>query len=324
MSSGLLFLMPLLAVAATTLVVLLTVPRRRSLVAMDKAAFPRLARLHRSMLLARLAGILLGLAVIVPVATSGRLGRGLMLVPAVFAAVQILAVLTGDVIARHDARTPGSAGIEVRRVRDFLPAGLTRLTTLAAAALTVLLAWATVVASPDDVGRPGRSLAYTCTEDCSSGRLGPWPGSFYSVPMALALLAVVVLGGTAVLGTVRRPRNGSDSEIVRVDDAVRRRSVESVVASMGIAVSASLAGVGVFAGFGLAAENRAPVDLRMVGWFALGGGLASLVLLVWCLVILLLPGGRAADGRLAVPLEGPHAPGARSQLRNTGRPGSHP
>lgn len=305
MSGGLL-LLPLLAVAATTVLVLVAVPRRRTLVDVDGAAFPGLARLRRWTFVTRLVAIVLGLAAIVPVGTTGPLGQGLALVPAVFAATQVLGVLTGDLGARHDARTPGSAGLEVRRVRDFLPLRLTRLTTLAAGALAVLLAWATVVASPDDRGREGRSLSYACAEGCTSGAVGPWPGSFYSLPMTLALLAVTTLGALALVVTVRRPRNGSDSEILRVDDAVRRRSAESVVASVGIAVSASLAGTGLLAGLGLAGESHAPLGLQIAGWLALAVGLASLVLLAWCLVVLTLPGGRADDGRPAAPATGPH------------------
>jgi hypothetical protein len=279
---------------------LLVVPSRRRLVAHNEAAFPGLARLRRSTLTGRLLAVVIGLAVIVPVGATGRLGRGLMLVPAVFAAVQVLGVLIGDVVARRDARTPGIAGLEVRRARDFLPRRLVRLVSLAAGALAVLLAWATAVGSPDDLGRAGRSLTYVCTEACTSEGLGPWPGSYYSVPITVALLLVVLFAGLAVWVTVRRPRNGADPEVVRVDDVVRRRSVESVVSSVGIAVCGSLAGVGVIAGAPLATSgaNHAPVALQVAGWVVLAAGLSSLVLLVWCVVVLLLPGaGMDAGGR---------------------------
>ena len=314
MFGGLIILLPLLGVAATLVVVLVAVPRRRALVAVNEVDFPGLAHLRRSTMLTRPLALVLGLAVAAPVALVGRLGLGLALVPAVFAAVQVLGVLVGDLVARHDARTPGTAGLEVRRVRDLVPARLTRLTALAAGALTVLLAWATVVASPDDRGRAGRWLSYTCAEDCTSAALGPWPGSFYSVPLALALLAVAGLGALAVVVTVRRPRNGADAEILRVDDAVRRRSVESVIASMGVAVSATLTGCGVLAGLGLVGESRAPLGLQIAGWVSLAAGLTSLVLLAWCLVLLIVPGGPGAEEGRARPFAGtPGAPGSSDQ-----------
>lgn len=307
MVGPLIFFALLLAVAVSLVVVLFAVPRRRALVAVDEAAFPGLARLRRSTVVSRRLAIVAGVAVIVPVGSTGGLGRGLMLVPAVFACVLIIGVLAGDVVARTDARTPGAAGLEVRRVRDFLPQRLVLLTTLTALALTVFLVWATAIASPDDLGRAGRSLRFGCIEQgCSSGSLGPWPGSFYSVPMAASLLVVALLGGFTLLIAVRRPRDGSDPDIVRVDDVVRRRSVESVVASMGLAVSGSLAGVGLFSGGQLASSgvNHAPIVLQMAGWVALAVGLASVILAVWCVVILLLPGAGAKVGQHLVPVGG--------------------
>lgn len=261
--------------------------------------------LRRSVLTGRLLGFVIGLAVIVPVAVAGQLGRGLMLVPAVFAAVQILGVLVGDVIARDDARTVGVAGLEVRRVRDFLPQPLTWLVAVMAVALAGLLAWATAVASPDDLGRHGRALTYACTEGCTYGRFGPWPGSYYSLPMTVALLSVGLFAALAVWVTVRRPRNGANADIVRTDDVMRRRSVESVVASMGIATAGSLAGVGVVAGSGLAiSAGNAAFALQAAGWGVLATGLASLVPLVWCVVVLLLPGARVEAGGRPVPSSG--------------------
>lgn len=308
MSAGLVFVLPLLAVAATLVLVLVTVPRRRGLCAVDEAALPGLARLRRWQMSLRLLAVVVGLAVIGPVTTLGRLGRGLMVVPAVFAAVQVLGILIGDVITRDDARTPGMAGIEVRRARDYLPQRLVRLLALAAIALAGFLIWATAVASPDDLGRPGRSLTFDCTEGCTSGGLTPWPGSYYSVPMTVALLLLLLFACLAAWVTVRRPRNGADHEIVRVDDAVRRRSVESVVASVGIATSGSLAGVGVVAGAHLAASgaNHAPLALQMAGWALFATGVLSLGLFVWCVVVLLLPGAGADAGARSA---GENAPG---------------
>jgi hypothetical protein len=296
----------LAAVAASFVLVLLAVPRRRALVALDEAAFPSLARLRRSAVVSRRLAFVAGIAVIVPLGSSGELGRGLMLVPAAFASVLIIGVLAGDAFARNDARTPGAAGLEVRRVRDFLPRRLALMTSLTAVALTVFLAWATAIASPDDLGRAGRSLAFRCVQDCTAGSVGPWPGSFYSVPMSASLLVVALLGGLTLLTAVRRPRDGSDPDIVGVDDVVRRRCVESVVASMGLAVSGSLAGVGLLAGGQLASlgVSHGPIALQLAGWVTLAVGSASVFLAVWCVVILLLPGAGARVGQHLLPVGG--------------------
>ena len=297
MIGGLLPLLVLLSVPATLVLVLVMVPRRRSLVAVEAAALPGLLRLRRATVVGRLLGLGTGALLIVPVASLGGLGRGLMLVPATFAAVQIAGVLFADVVARNAARVPGVAGLEVRVLGDFLPRRLVRYTALAATALVTLMAWTTAVADPDDLGRAGRSFRHGCTAECGAGDVsrafGPWPGSFYSAPLAVALLLVVLFAGAALWVTVRRPRNGADSEIARVDDVIRRRSAESVVAGVGIAVGGSLAGLGFFAGPALAVRDVGSV-LQATGLLITGGALAAVVLTVWCVVVLLLPGAGTA------------------------------
>ncbi|MET9018419.1 hypothetical protein ABZV93_00400 [Actinopolymorpha sp. NPDC004070] len=304
MAGGFAFALPLLALVACLAVALWAVPRRRALVAVDEAAHPGLARLRRSTLLGRWLALAGGAIAAVVAASTGGLGRGFALAPTVFGAVQIVGVLAADLLARDDARTPGTAGLEIRRVRDFVPAGLVRLVAAAGAVLAVFLGWAGAVAGPDNLGRPGRALTYSCVEGCDHGTLGPWPGSYYSVPMAAALLGVLVLAAIAVRVTVRRPRNGASPEIVAVDDVVRRRSVESVLAAVGVAFTGSLAGTALLSGARLAGlgPNRGPVALQVAGWSLLGVGLVALVCLVWCLVVLLLPGaGAASPGRRSPP-----------------------
>ncbi|SDS38175.1 hypothetical protein [Actinopolymorpha singaporensis] len=295
MSGGFALALPLVALVACLAVVLWAVPRRRALVAVDEAAHPGLARLRRSTLLGRGVAMVAGVIAAVATASTGGLGRGFALAPAVFAAVQIVGVLAADLLARDDARTQGTAGLEVRRVRDFSPPRLVRFIVATGAVLALFLAWAGVVAVPDDLGRAGRALTYSCTVGCDHRTLSPWPGSYYSVPMVAALLLVLVLAGTAVGATVRRPRNGAAPEIVAVDDVVRRRSVESVLAAVGVAFTGSLAGTALLVGGRLAGlgANHGPAALQVVGWSTLLAGLAALVWLVWCLVALLLPGASA-------------------------------
>ncbi|MFD2082528.1 hypothetical protein SAMN05421678_10226 [Actinopolymorpha cephalotaxi] len=295
MAGGFVFALPLLALVACLAVVWWVVPRRRALVAVDEAAHPGLARLRRSTLVGRLLALVAGATAAVVTASTGGLGRGFALAPAAFAAVLIVGVLAADLAARDDARTPGTAGLEVRRVRDLLAPGLVRLAATVGVVLAVFLGWAGVVAVPDDLGRAGRALTYNCVEGCDFGTLSPWPGSYYSVPMAAALLGVLLLAGIAVGVTVRRPRNGASPEIVAVDDVVRRRSVESALAAVGVAFTGSLAGTALLSGVRLAGlgPDRGPVALQVAGWVLLLAGLAALVCLVWCLVVLLLPGASA-------------------------------
>lgn len=269
--------------------VLVLVPGRRRLPT-PLGAGSGLTRLRRVSLAGRLASLLLGAALVVVASGLGGLGRGLMLAPALFGGTQILGVLAVDLLVRNTARTPGVAGLEVRRVRDVVPVRLAVTAVVAAALLAGWLSWTTLVASPDDQGRAGRALSYRCVDGCDAASLGPWPGSYYAIPLAVALFVVVALAATALRQVVLRPRNGTDPEVLRVDGAVRRRAGESVVAAAAVAIVASLAGIAAVAGLGLLRADQAPARLTVMAWPALVTAVAALAVAAWCLTVLLLPG----------------------------------
>ncbi len=300
-------LLPQFTIGALLLAALIFVPRRRKLVAIDAPAFPALVRLRNVTLIARLIGVVVGIVAIVAVANAGRLGIGVLLAPAVFAATQILATLAAGVITHNAARTPGVAGLEVRNIRTYLPMGLTTVVASVTALLTVVLVWTTAVASTDDMGRAGRQFqfSYPCDGDaygCSSA-FGPFPGSFYTVPLAIVLAVTLLIAAMTIIVTVRRPRNASDPEILRVDDVVRSRSVESVIAAVGVATSGSLFASSFLIGSGLGfTRDYVPADLHVIGVSATVIAGLSLLMMSWCVVVLLLPGARAArtePGRLS-------------------------
>lgn len=280
-------------------VLVAVLPRRRGAMAADERQYPGLAALRRTTVTCRTVAVAVGIAAVSAVVAAGGLGVGAALAPATFAVVQVVGVLVADVLTRESARRPGSASLEVRQVRDYLPRGLTRVVGVLAAVLLGALAWTAAVAGPDDLGRAGRALAYTCAQGCDAGAHTPWPGSFYAVPMALGLVLLLGLGALAVRGTVRRPRDGSDEQLVRVDDAVRRRSVESVVAAVGIALSAGLLGIGLAAGAPVLADAHVPGSLRAGAGVLVVSGLAATPVLVWCVLVLLFPVATATPGRQA-------------------------
>ncbi len=289
--------LPMFTIGLLLLAVLVIVPRRRKLVALDADAFPSLARLRNVTLTSRIIGVVLGIIAILAVNSIGRHGLGAMLAPAVFAATQILATLAAGIITHNTARTPGTAGLEVRRVRSYLPTALTTLTASVTVLLATALVWTTVVASADDRGIAGRAFTwyYPCEYDSCSSASTPWPGSFYSGPLAIALIIVLIAAATTIIVTVRRPRNASDPEILRVDDVIRSRSVESVIAAVGVAIAGSLFAVSVLIGVTLGpASSDIHGALRGVGVSAAVIAVASLILMSWCVVVLLLPGARAA------------------------------
>lgn len=284
----------LVLVLVTLVVMFVAIPRRRRLVTIDESGFPRLAHLRRVTTLVRILGFAAGLIAVAVVVRIGELGLGLLLAPAIFAALQILAVVVADLIARRSATTPGVAGLEVRSMRAYLPRALGIATLVALVALALTLGWSTAVGSADDMGRAGRSLSfeYPCDGECFAS-MGPWPGSYYSIPLALSILFVIAMAVAAASVTVRRPRDASNAEIVRVDDLIRSRATESAIAAVGFAVAGSLMAVCVLVSrLAARGQNITPLALLVAGWAAVAVAVAAFAMSVWCAVVLLLPGAR--------------------------------
>ena len=88
-------------------------------------------------------------------------------------------------------------------MRDYLPRGLVAAVTAAAGVLLALLTVTTVTGSADDLGRAGRILLLNCGPGLQRGS-GPWPGSFYSLPLAVLVLAGLTAGSAALRAVTRR------------------------------------------------------------------------------------------------------------------------
>jgi hypothetical protein len=274
--------------------------RRGRAIVFDEDRYPGLVALRRLTIAARYTGLAAGAAVFVVVACLGRLGRGLFLAPAASGAVLIVAVVLGQHSAYGAARTAGVAGVERRRIRDYLPRGLTLSVLLFLAVLVASASWTTLAASEDDLGLH-RAYAVTGSETVMTGvssevlaaesTRSPFPGAFYTSMPAIGLPIVLVLGAIALWLTARRPRNGADPELVPADDALRRQTSEGIVAAVGLSVSLSLLGVALPAAMTVAA--MAEYGLRYTfGAAALAlAALASLAVASWCTVLVLVPGG---------------------------------
>lgn len=301
MSTGLVLLFPLVTVIVLLVSVLVAVPRRRTLVAINELDYPELARLRVTNTVARACGVVVGLLILAPLMASLRFGLGVFLAPAVFAATQILAIVAAGILTHGAARTQGTAGLEVRRLRTYMPGRLTILVASATATLALVLAGTTATAIADDMGVQGRAFSYfyPCDGVCSRG-FSPWPGAFYSVPLTIALSAVVVLAVLAIIIAVRRPRDASNPEIVRVDDLVRARAVESIVAAAGVGMAGTLVGVSFLVANILGnPANETPLPLLVAGWGGIVVTIGALAVGLWCVVVLLLPGATAPLRRSA-------------------------
>jgi hypothetical protein len=210
-----------------------------------------------------------------------------LLAAPIFGACAVAGTLLGELTTLPPAGTVRRAELRVRRVRDYLPRWLSRIVVAGAVLLAGLATVTTAVASPDDMGRAGRALS------CASGAgHGPWPGSYYTVPALLAVLAGLALTGLSLRRIVRRPRPAASTE---ADDALRRRSAEVVTAATGILVLVPLSGFALTAGAALyaLAGNCGHAWWTAAGWTL--NVLATLAFLatVRCLAVLLLGPARA-------------------------------
>lgn len=298
-----LILMPFVLVVVVGIVVVWAVRRRRAVV-FDEAQYPGLVALRRSTVAARYLGLAAGGVVFVAVASLGRFGQGLFLAPSAAGGVVILAVMIGQQLAYGTARVAGVAGVEHRRVRDYLPRALAAVALIVFAVLVSLAAWTTYVASADESGLyreftvSGTRLVANETSPVEapvSSSRGPFPGSYYTSELLVGLPMVLLLGSVTLWLTARRPRNGSDPVLVQVDDALRRQTAEGIVAAAGLTFSLSLVGVaaGAAGGVGGMAEfgARYAVAAGAMALLALGSSAVA----SWCAVVVLVPGGGTVE-----------------------------
>jgi hypothetical protein len=223
----------------------------------------------------------------VAVGTSA-LGRGVLLAAPLCGFGILMGVLLGELALSPPSGPMRRAALEVRRVRDYVPRRLTAVLGVATAALVSLLAVTTALGSPDDLGRPGRSLTRVCSAALSESH-GPWPGSFYSIPLAIVLLA----GLTATVLTLRRivirPRLGDPVAMSQRDDAMRRRSAHTSVGAYGVTVILPLVAVSLVSASGLLAIDCRPAAWTVAGWSLLALLPVWLVVLAWSLRAIVAP-----------------------------------
>lgn len=296
--AGWLFGLPIaVAVSLVIAAFVLGVHRSRTL-AFDEQRYPGLATLRRATLRARYLGIAASLVVFLIVAGLGRYGQGAFLAPAAAGATVVAAILVGQRLTYTRARTAGVAGLERRVVGDYLPRRLVLTVAGVLLVLGIVGIWTTAVAAPDTFGLL-RGFTHTCTTLVWDGQTQsaqtevsistPFPGAYYTVGMAAGILALLALTWIGAIATTRRPRNGADPELVRVDDALRRQTVEGIVAAFGLAVATTLAGLAWLAA--IAVGGEACTDAYGLGSWALAAvAFAALALALRFAVFVLVPG----------------------------------
>lgn len=276
-SIGLLFV-PLLA-----LIGLVAVLRSRPVIRIGHNDHTRLAAIARHTSRWRLAG--LGVGVIGAIACiavgDGALGRIVALAPAVF----VGSLLVGTVIGEYTARSPQGltreASLTTRTVGQVLTRSWLVVAGVSAAFLALVLGVGTALGRPDDLGRAGRALARTCTAPVATGETavvgftrGPWPGSFYTVPLGLSVVVLVVLAGLALRAITLRRGAGVASEAL--DLVTRRWAAGNVLLACTIAFLLISGGLALPMGTMLLGIDtcRMPID-GLLGWFFFVTGIVA-------------------------------------------------
>lgn len=192
-----------------------------------------------------------------------------IIAPAAIAGSLIIAQIIAEVAVYRRAQEKGIAALEVRTVSDFLPFRQLAITATATLALVGYLFTTSRIA--DD---SGRTLSYTTGDVMNTA--GPFPGTAFSIPIAIsvALLSVLLIAGLAVVA--RRPRNGADSHLAGVDDQLRRASATGMVAAVGIGVAVYMMGT---AYFGTIVSLKAPAVFTSVFSITIAVGGVALFLL---------------------------------------------
>ncbi|MEU9989006.1 hypothetical protein AB0E10_19840 [Streptomyces sp. NPDC048045] len=247
---------------------------------------------------ARWTGLVVGALAGRWLATLGH-GDGVLYAVSAFGLCAVAGVLAGDALTPPARGAVRTAGLAPRRVRDYVPPRLTRLLVALAGALVVLLAAAGAVASPDDLGRAGRTLTLTCRGMTQSN--GPWPGFFYGLPMLVSLAVATAACGWSLRRIARRPG----------DEQSRRDRALAVVAAWGLVVSTSLLGAASTASgalTNLTCDGAAGTAANAVLWPL---ALIALFTVPWALVTVCSP--RASWGR------GAGGTGRRWARRRAGR-----
>ena len=301
---GELFGLPLLAAGGLVIGAIVLGVRRSRFLVFEEGRYPGLAALRRATLRARYVGVVAGVVVFFVVAGLGQYGQSIFLAPAMAGATLIAAVLVGQRLTYTRARVVGIAGLERREISDYVPRHLAVTVAGLLLVLAAVGAWTTAVATPDTAGL-ARAFAQSCTTRSFDGQTQseqtevyvstPFPGAYYSGSMVAGTVVLLALTWVGAVATTRRPRNGADPELVRVDDALRRQTVEGIIAGLGLAVATTLAGLAYAAA--LAVGAKACTDAYGLGsWTLAAIAFVALALALRFAVIVLVPGNGARTG----------------------------
>lgn len=211
--------------------------RRQAAIEVPAGEQPDLTAAVRHTRAWRLTGAGLGAAATLTLLGAGdaALGRVLTIAPMALGAGVLVGVSIGELSIRRRSADRRSADLHPRTIGQFLSTQSRSRLARSAIGASAILAVGTVLGSTDDMGRRGRMLTRTCTAVVQgqaatlSGSRGPWPGSFYTIPVGIALVVAMLLAlFVARTVAVRARPSIADAAL---DDRVRAASLEVVESS---------------------------------------------------------------------------------------------
>jgi hypothetical protein len=197
-------------------------------------------------------------------------GPGMLLAAPAFGLCVLAGVLLGEATAgRPTSTSTRTAVIETRRARDYLPLRLAGMVAVLAGMLALLLAATSWSATSDDLGHAGRALRQVCDQGMVAVA-SPWPGAFYSAPLALTVAAGLLVATLVLHRVVRRPCAGVEAEPRALDDALRQRTAQTITSACGILIAVPLVGAAIVVAARLLSVPCAPTWARG-GWLGAAG-----------------------------------------------------
>lgn len=260
---------------------------------------PERTGLDRRHLAIRWTGIALGLLAALLLVSSdqlpGRLGLGALAgtAPLVGAGALIAVVLLGERFMSGPLGSVRRATLQPHGPVEVLPRIVTAFAGVMVLGLGALMVVTTSLASPDDQGRPGRALTVTAADagdgSLLSSTVGPYPGSWTTVPAGAALLLLVLLAGLALHGIVSR-RSAADP----ADLLLRRRSATAVLGAVMLGTGALAV---VLSAVALLMQSMVPADYPAATVLMVVVLVLGLIAIPWGLVLVLAPSLLAVRGQ---------------------------
>lgn len=239
----------------------------------------------RAALLVRLLFLLLGISVAIQLAQSSS-SRYLMIAPAVVGLALMAGVLVSELVIKAPVE-PGlrTARLEQRSIRSYIAPQSVKLVGALLVIHIAVMAFTTLIAIPDDLGRPGRAIGFV--HEFGASWSTPFPGSYYTSWQFLMVLLLTAVAALSLFQVVRRPRGFAHDE--RSEDALRLSSAATVVGAFGASIALSHVGIAGIAAMQLLSESTTEASgdnyvITAPGWF-LPAGIAILLTAIFALLV---------------------------------------